>query len=127
MAAAQHTARMLTSTLLCRLAELPDGAARGFDPGRTGQDSLLVVRHGARLYGYRDLCPHYGDTPLAWRRHAYLDAERRHIVCAAHGALFEIGSGACVHGPCLGQSLTPVDLVVNHNDEVHLITLTETA
>lgn len=115
---------MLTSTLLCRLDDLPEGDARGFDPEGTGQDSVLVVRHGARLHAYRDLCPHYGDTPMAWRRHAYLDAARRHIVCAAHGALFDIASGACVRGPCLGQSLTPLRLLVNTDNEVHLITET---
>lgn len=115
---------MLTSTLLCRLDDLLDGEARGFDPGGAGQDSILVVRHGHRLHAYLDLCPHYGDTPMAWRRHAYLDAARKHIVCAAHGALFDIASGACVRGPCLGQSLTPVELMVNDHDEVHLITET---
>ncbi|SFV09245.1 Rieske (2Fe-2S) protein [Pseudoduganella namucuonensis] len=99
-------------TLLCRLDELPDGESRGFDPLGAGQDSVFVVRRGQRLYGYRDQCPHYGDTPMAWRRHAYLDAARDHIVCAAHGALFRIADGACVRGPCLGQSLAPVRLVV---------------
>jgi nitrite reductase/ring-hydroxylating ferredoxin subunit len=97
---------------LCRLDDLCDGDARGFDPLRTGQDTLLLVRQGARLYAYLDRCPHYGDTPMAWRRHAYLNADRSRIVCAAHGALFDIGSGACVRGPCLGQSLTPVTLTL---------------
>lgn len=107
--------------LLCHLDELPDGQARGFDPLASGQDSLLVVRQGDRLHGYRDLCPHYGDTPMAWRRHAYLNADGTHIVCAAHGALFEIDGGACVRGPCLGQALTPVTLAVNAAGEVHLM------
>ncbi|GJI86973.1 Rieske (2Fe-2S) protein [Duganella hordei] len=106
--------------LLCRLEELPDGEARGFDPLGSGQDSVLVVRQGGRLHAYRDLCPHYGDTPMAWRRHAYLNAERSHIVCAAHGALFEIDGGACVRGPCLGQALTPVTIAVNAAGEVWL-------
>lgn len=96
--------------LLCTLADLPDGGARGFDPLRTGQDSMLVVRQGQRLYAYRDLCPHYGDTPMAWRRHAYLNADATLLVCAAHGAQFDIRSGACVRGACLGQSLTPVEV-----------------
>ncbi len=108
------------TTLLCHLDELPDGDARGFDPLLTGQDSVLVVRRGQRLHGYRDLCPHYGDTPMAWRRHAYLNAERTHIVCAAHGALFDIDSGACVRGPCLGQALTPVVLIVSAAGQVHV-------
>jgi nitrite reductase/ring-hydroxylating ferredoxin subunit len=106
--------------LLCRLDELPDGEARGFDPLGSGQDSVLVVRQGGRLHAYRDLCPHYGGTPMAWRRHAYLNAERSHIVCAAHGALFEIDGGACVRGPCLGQALTPVAIAVNAAGEVWL-------
>lgn len=107
-------------TLLCHLDDLPDGEARGFDPQRVGQDSVLVVRQGQRLHGYLDLCPHYGDTPMAWRRHAYLNAERSHIVCAAHGALFEIDGGACVRGPCLGRALKAIALTVNAAGEVHL-------
>ncbi|MES2114145.1 MAG: Rieske (2Fe-2S) protein [Pseudomonadota bacterium] len=106
--------------LLCRLDDLPDGEARGFDPLGGGQDSVLVVRQGGRLHAYRDLCPHYGDTPMAWRRHAYLNAQRSHIVCAAHGALFEIDGGACVRGPCLGQALTPVAVTVGAAGEVWL-------
>lgn len=105
---------------LCHLDELPDGEARGFDPLGGGQDTVLVVRRGATLHGYRDLCPHYGDTPMAWRRHAYLNAGGTHIVCAAHGALFEIDGGMCVRGPCLGQALTPVKLALNAAGEVHL-------
>lgn len=97
---------------LCRLEELPDGEARGFDPDGTGQDSVFIVRQQQNLFGYRDRCPHYGDTPMAWRRHAYLDSAGAHIVCAAHGALFRINDGVCLQGPCLGQSLTPVSLVV---------------
>ena len=109
------------ATLLCHLADLPDGDARGFDPQRTGQDSVLVVRKGQRLHAYRDLCPHYGDTPMAWRRHAYLNAERSQLVCAAHGALFEIESGLCTRGPCLGQSLVPVRLEVSDDGAVYLL------
>jgi nitrite reductase/ring-hydroxylating ferredoxin subunit/AcrR family transcriptional regulator len=112
---------MPASTYLCRMADLPDGDSRGFDPEGSGQDSLFVVRQGGRLYGYRDQCPHYGDTPMAWRRHAYLNADSSRIVCAAHGALFQVEDGVCVQGPCLGQSLTPVPLTINGDGEVHLM------
>ncbi len=104
---------------LCHQDELTEGASRGFDPFDVGQDTLLLVRHQGRLYAYRDLCPHYGDTPMAWRRHAYLDAQRNHIVCSAHGALFRIADGACVRGPCLGQALTPVRIKVDACGNVH--------
>lgn len=112
---------MAASTYLCRLADLPDGEARGFDPAHSGQDSLFVVRQGGRLRAYRDQCPHYGDTPMAWRRHAYLNADGSRIVCAAHGALFRIEDGMCLQGPCLGEALTPVPITINADGEVHLM------
>jgi nitrite reductase/ring-hydroxylating ferredoxin subunit len=104
---------------LCHLDELPDGGARGFDPQRRGQDSLLVVRQRRQLYGYVDACPHHG-TPMAWRKDAYLNAARDRIVCAAHGAQFEIHSGRCVLGPCLGQALTPLLLTLHDDGEIHI-------
>lgn len=104
---------------LCRVDELPDGGARGFDPHASGHDTMLVVRQGGRLYGYLDACPHYGGTPMAWRKDAYLNAARDRIVCAAHGAQFDIPSGACTLGPCLGQSLTPVALALK-NGVIHI-------
>jgi nitrite reductase/ring-hydroxylating ferredoxin subunit len=104
---------------LCHIDDLPDGGSRGFDPQRGGQDTLLVVRQGRELFAYADACPHHG-TPMAWRKDAYLDAAGQHIVCAAHGALFDIDSGLCVLGPCLGDTLSPVLLKIHDNGEVHL-------
>lgn len=104
---------------LCHIDHLPDGAARGFDPHQGGQDTVLVVRRGDRLFAYRDACPHH-DTPMAWRKDAYLDGTGQHIVCAAHGAQFDIATGLCTLGPCLGESLTPVALQIHNNGEVHL-------
>jgi len=104
---------------LCHVDELPDGASRGFDPYGTGRDTMFVVRQGTALHAWKNSCPHH-DTPLPWRRHAYLNGAGNRIVCAAHGALFEIDTGRCTLGPCLGQSLTPVALVVSHDGEVRL-------
>jgi len=89
---------------LCRLDELPDGDARGFDPFHAGHDTVLVVRRGNTVYGWQDSCPHIDGARMAWRKNAYLNAARDRIVCSAHGALFEIVSGICTLGPCLGQS-----------------------
>ena len=108
-------------TRLCHMSELPDGGSRGFDPLDAGQDSVLIVRRGEQLFAWADRCPHH-DTPMAWRKDAYLNAAGDRIVCAAHGACFEIDTGLCTLGPCLGQSLTPVPLVIQNNGEVHLAT-----
>ena len=37
-------------------------------------------------------------------------------MCGKHGALFELGTGLCVDGPCKGQRLVPVNLTVLDND-----------
>lgn len=97
---------------LCHLDELPDPGARGFDPHTSGHDTVFVVRRGLLIRAYRDACPHYGSTPLAWRRHGYLNGDGTRIVCHAHGAQFDIGSGACLLGACLGQSLQRVALSI---------------
>jgi nitrite reductase/ring-hydroxylating ferredoxin subunit len=100
----------MASYYLCRVDEVPEGEARGFDPRREGADSMFVVRKEGRLHAWRDACPHYGNTSMAWRKDAYLDAAGERIVCSAHGAQFAIASGVCTLGPCLGQSLIPVPL-----------------
>ncbi len=104
---------------LCHLSDLPEGEARGFDPLHCGQHSLLLVRQGAQVHAWRDACPHHG-TPLAWRQHAYLNAARDRIVCAAHGALFEIDTGLCTLGPCLGEHLQALPIAIAPSGEVHL-------
>lgn len=104
---------------LCHWNDLPDGESRGFDPAGRGQDTVLIVRQGERLYAYADLCPHL-DTPMAWRKDKYLNAAGDRIVCAAHGALFDITTGLCTLGPCLGDALTPVPLTVQANGEIHI-------
>jgi nitrite reductase/ring-hydroxylating ferredoxin subunit len=92
------------ATVLCHLDDLADGTSRGFDPDACGQDSVIVVRRHGLAHVYRNACPHL-DTPLAWRKDAYLNGARDHIACFAHGALFDIATGVCVLGPCLGQHL----------------------
>jgi len=105
---------------LCHLDELPDGDSRGFDPFRVGQDTLLVVRQGRRIHAWLNSCPHIEGTPMAWRKDAFLNAARDRIVCAAHGALFDIVSGRCDLGPCLGQSLTPVQVLLAADEAIYL-------
>lgn len=103
---------------LCDFDQLRDGASRGFNPRGTGRDTMFVVRQGHALYAWLNACPHHGTT-MPWRRHAYLNAAGDRIVCSAHGALFEIDTGRCTLGPCLGQALTRVPVFVR-DGEVHL-------
>lgn len=105
---------------LCNLYELPDGGSRGFDPDTVGRDTVFVVRNGHRVYAYVNSCPHHPGAPMGWRKDAYLNGNGTRIVCHGHGAQFDIATGACVHGPCLGQALTSLSLDVDERDDVWL-------
>jgi nitrite reductase/ring-hydroxylating ferredoxin subunit len=101
---------------LCTLADLPENGARGFTLDNNSADAIFVVRRDGLLRAYRDICPHYGRTRLAWRRDAYLTEDLGHILCSAHGAEFSLDTGICVVGPCLGQSLEPVPVELRGDD-----------
>jgi nitrite reductase/ring-hydroxylating ferredoxin subunit len=58
---------------------------------------------------------------MAWRKDAYLSADGKQIVCSGHGAHFDIQSGKCESGPCLGQALTPVNLQIEQDGNVYLL------
>ena len=91
---------------LCTLDDIEDGQARNFVlEMKAGRFHGFVVRRGDRVFGYRDRCPHMG-LPLAQELDRYLTSGGELILCSWHGALFDIESGRCVGGPCVGAGLT---------------------
>ncbi|RPE72135.1 nitrite reductase/ring-hydroxylating ferredoxin subunit [Pacificibacter maritimus] len=98
--------------LLCALTDIPDGGSKGVLPGPRGRDQGLLVRRGDTVFGYVNNCPHYDRAPLGWKKDEFLNGTKDRIMCAAHGALFQIEDGVCVIGPCLGQALTPLLITV---------------
>jgi nitrite reductase/ring-hydroxylating ferredoxin subunit len=66
----------------------------------------FVVRAGDAVRGWVDRCPHAG-FPLAFPADRYLTREGDLILCASHGALFQLDDGLCVGGPCAGRRLAP--------------------
>jgi len=108
------------SRFLCRSEEIAEGQARAFPPHEGSRDKLILVRRRGALYAYWDACPHYGDTPMAWRANEYLNADRNRLVCASHGAEFEIETGRCVLGAALGKSLRAALIEIDAAGEVRL-------
>ena len=98
--------------VLGRIADVPDGGAKGYPPAGPDFAGLFAVRRGAVLRVYVDSCPHLG-VPLAWMADRFLSVDRSRIVCAAHGAAFRIEDGVCLHGPCYGEALTQVLIEIN--------------
>jgi nitrite reductase/ring-hydroxylating ferredoxin subunit len=115
--------------VLCPLAELEAKGARAFTVG-SGDWPLrgFVVRCGEGVRGYLNRCPHAGH-PLDLMPGRFLTANGTLILCSSHGALFEMGTGYCVAGPCAGRSLTPIAVEIRSGyvllaDSVELNALT---
>jgi nitrite reductase/ring-hydroxylating ferredoxin subunit len=90
--------------LLIPLNELPEGGLHAFNTLIAGNNvSLLVVRSPSRFNVYLNQCPHQGRR-LDYAPGQFL-TKSGNIICAAHGATFELASGLCVQGPCRGESL----------------------
>lgn len=91
------------------LAELDDPGCREF---RIGEGDWpfkgFVVRQGDKVFAYQNYCAHVGH-PLNWSPDSFLTEDQSKIICASHGALYDIESGACVGGPGRGRSLRRVD------------------
>lgn len=95
-----------------RLDELEDPGCREFQIGEGDWPYRgFVVRQGDKVYAYQNFCAHVGH-PLNWSPDSFLSKDRRAILCSSHGALYEIDTGLCFRGPCVGRSLRPVDVTV---------------
>lgn len=81
-------------------------------------ESLIVHRSGASVRAWLNVCPHAGRR-LDWAPGKFLKSREGHLVCAAHGASFELERGDCVAGPCRGDSLRAVAVEV-HDGQVLL-------
>ncbi len=113
----------LTAPLKRRLTFAPpeEGECLSVSIGRDERGfpvDALVVRDGARLCAYVNICKHIA-IPLDAGTGDFLDDEA-HLVCITHGALYRISDGLCVAGPCEGESLDQV-VVEEDADGAHLV------
>jgi nitrite reductase/ring-hydroxylating ferredoxin subunit len=98
------------------LQELSDPDCREFSIGDGDWPFQgFVVRFGDQIFAYQNHCAHLGHQ-LNWMPDSFLTKDRRNIICASHGALYEIDSGLCIAGPCLGKTLHPVEVRVENNE-----------
>lgn len=105
--------RLAAGTVLARLRELPDGAARVVDLNveEFPPVTALVVRQGEGAHVFYNRCPHAG-RPLGFGSGAVLTRDGELLQCTAHGALFEKHTGLCIAGPCVDESLRRLPVTV---------------
>lgn len=103
----------MTDARIASLEELPDGGTFLFTVRAVDEDEdeeAILVRTEDGVVCWLNYCQHF--------THVRLDkgsgAEMRHgeIVCTDHGAMFDVESGTCTHGPCEGAVLTEVAVTV---------------
>ncbi|HYG04864.1 MAG TPA: Rieske (2Fe-2S) protein [Stenotrophomonas sp.] len=106
-------------SFLARLDQLADGGFLEVEARVDGEvESLVLYRDGAQVRAWLNICPHAGRR-LDWAPGQFLKTAQGQLVCAAHGAAFELEQGNCVAGPCRGDRLRAVGVTLV-GDEIRL-------
>ena len=96
-----------------RLDELDDPGCREFSIGEGDWPFRgFVVRKGDEVFAYQNFCVHVGH-PLNWSPDRFLTKDKKSLICASHGATYEIETGYCYAGPGNGRSLRKVQVWVS--------------
>ena len=101
---------------ICALDELSDPGSLEFQWGEGDWPlEMFDIRQGNSAFGYLNRCPHAGHA-LNWQSDRFLTNKRDLILCQSHGARFTIDEGLCVLGPCPGERLRPIKLLLHDGD-----------
>ena len=100
--------------MLIRRSQLPASGLSAIDAEIDGETSSIIVDCDANPpRAWLNTCPHQG------RRLDYVPGkfliDKGRLVCAAHGATFQLEDGLCVAGPCRGEHLTSVAIDIAEN------------
>lgn len=95
--------------LVCRSEQLQErGKGVVWDLLYCGREErAFALRFDGQVVAYLNRCAHV-PTELDWQEGEFLDAERRFILCAVHGAVYSPLTGACLMGRCGRAGLIPV-------------------
>ena len=99
---------------ICDLNDLNELSAKEFVVKNDDlEKNAFLVHYKQGCYAYENSCPHTGAT-LNWQEEQFFSFDGRFLQCSLHGALFEPTNGLCVRGPCCGESLKPIDIIVQN-------------
>lgn len=94
--------------VICRTADVADGASRAFPVG----DKLVAVFHrGEQYFAIDDVCPHMGASLSEG------DVEDGVVACSWHGWRFRLADGVWADSPRVKIGCYPVRVV---GDEVQI-------
>lgn len=108
--------------VICDAEHVPRGNAKAFSLSRVDGEGqarpfpIFVVRTEADVYlGYVNVCPHDGLW-LNVGDGEFFSEDRAFLECGRHGAKYEIDTGKCVEGPCMGKDLEPIPLIISEGE-----------
>lgn len=97
---------------LARREDVPDAGAVVIYAGEgDARVSLILTRQGEAIACFRNRCAH-ANYPLQRADGRIMVQDARYLVCAAHGASYALTDGACAGGPCNGEGLERIAIVV---------------
>lgn len=108
MANDQKTRAALT---ICLSRDL-ESESNGIEFEVIKNDEILpafAIRFRGVVYAYVNRCSHM-QLKLNFINDNFFDFDREHLICATHGALYDVKSGACRDGPCNGLGLVPLSV-----------------
>jgi len=76
---------------------------------------VMLFRVGNKILAYDNVCPHMGLN-LNWAPDRFLVGDDGLLVCAHHGAAFDLSSGECKQGPCKGSNLSPIAIKIRDGE-----------
>ena len=100
------------ASVLATIELIEDGGFHEVEAVLDGDaESLILHRDGDVVRAWLNVCPHAGRR-LDWAPGKFLKSKNGQLVCAVHGATFELQGGECVAGPCRGAWLRAVEVQV---------------
>jgi nitrite reductase/ring-hydroxylating ferredoxin subunit len=99
---------------LCTKAELGSGTqiVHHF-AGKPPKKSIIVAATPAGPRAYWNVCQH---LPVPLDSGTGQLAKRDELECLTHGARYRRSDGLCTFGPCEGESLEPLQVVIEGED-----------
>ena len=106
-----HNDQLNHGITLCALEDVSEETGKVVRLDNHPVAEVVLIRQQDQVHGYRNVCPHAGRS-LSWGPDQLLFTPAGHLVCTAHGATFDVRQGLCLSGPCLGASLSRLNVAV---------------
>jgi nitrite reductase/ring-hydroxylating ferredoxin subunit len=87
------------------IRSMAHGESRTFAFLRNGRPAEgFLIRHGEGYFAYLNQCRHW-YVPLDLGDADFYSPQTDRIMCKTHGAVYQVDTGLCDYGPCVGAAL----------------------